>query len=182
MGMEFLLILHILGELDLAIAKGKLAIEMQGNNTHTPDMAAHHFRLIKARHPLLAEPATPITMDLGNHNEPGTSGSDELPPYIILITGPNAGGKTLALKTFGLLSLMHQSGLQIPAAPGSTLPIFDGVYVDIGDEQSIHKSLSTFTAHIKHIRDVFFCRYIKIINPLRRVGVKHGPRTRFCSS
>ncbi|NLY36525.1 MAG: endonuclease MutS2 [Tissierellia bacterium] len=99
-----------------------------------------HILLKRARHPLLDEKTVvPLDLEFGEDAR------------ILIITGPNTGGKTVALKTLGLLSLMHQFGMAVPCDDGSVLPFFDDIYVDIGDEQSIEQSLSTFSSHMVNL-------------------------------
>ena len=123
-------------EIDVLQARARFSESVDGIE---PALAADGaFELQAARHPLLKNPV-PVTIKI-------------IPPAtVLLITGPNTGGKTVALKTAGLLALMAQAGLRIPAADGSRVPVFRSLFADIGDEQSIDASLSTFSAHITNI-------------------------------
>ena len=125
----------VLIQLDVLYAKAAYAVETKS----VPIQFDEPIRLLQARHPLL-DPATVVANDFY---------FDDV--KAILITGPNTGGKTVALKTFGLLSLMAQTGLLCPVKEGSQLRIFDGIYADIGDEQSIEQSLSTFSSHMSNM-------------------------------
>ncbi len=147
-GEDAMVSLQAAANLDAAVGRGRLSSKIGGIRPTTRfDAEAGgdtSLSLIEARHPLLGEEAVPISVRLDAKRRG------------LVITGPNTGGKTVAIKTLGLMALMHQSGIQIPAREGSVLPVFDGIYADIGDAQSIDRSVSTFSSHME--------RVIKIIN------------------
>ena len=139
---EITLTLHLLGRLDLAAAKGRYANALRGVAPVIigPD-EPRRLRLTAARHPLLPGEVVPTNVVIDEKDS------------VLLITGPNAGGKTVALKTVGLLALMAHAGLQAPAQD-AVIPLLDGIYADIGDQQSIFESLSTFSSHIRSLRRI----------------------------
>ncbi|HET9681793.1 MAG TPA: endonuclease MutS2 [Candidatus Limnocylindrales bacterium] len=132
--------LGALARFDLWQAKAQLAGDMDASRAETVDpKMPPEVALLSARHPGLSGRVVPIDVRLGGDFT------------ALVVTGPNTGGKTVTLRTLGLLALMHQAGLHVPAAPGSKLPVFRDIVADIGDEQSIAQSLSTFSGHMRRI-------------------------------
>jgi DNA mismatch repair protein MutS2 len=159
-------------EIDLALAKARYAREANATEpiivaagrsaegTHEPDGV---LRLVEARHPLLGKKAVPLSVEIGRDFS------------TLVITGPNTGGKTVAIKTIGLLSLMAQAGLPIPAQAESRIPLFDGVFADIGDEQSIEQTLSTFSWHVGNIVYIINSATPKSLVLLDELGTNTDP-------
>ncbi|HEY98085.1 MAG TPA: endonuclease MutS2 [Dehalococcoidia bacterium] len=145
---EILNSIYLAAELDLVLAKARYAAKIKAtepviidsDKARSPKKNGQSFlKLVNAKHPLLGDKAVPFSLEIGHDYS------------ILVITGPNTGGKTVTLKTIGLLSLMTQAGISIPALGESQLPLFDGVFADIGDEQSIEQTLSSFSWHMGNV-------------------------------
>ena len=153
---------EVLARLDLIFAKSKLALDM---NAHCPQINESGWvNLRLARHPLIdASIVVPIEIHIGQLFN------------TLLITGPNTGGKTVALKTVGLFALMTQAGLFIPAAEDAQMPVFRGIYADIGDDQSIEQSLSTFSSHMTNLVRIIRCVQPGDLVLLDEIGIGTDP-------
>lgn len=160
-------------ELECLKTRAKYSVVTKGCFAHNDNNGKESLILIQARHPMLKKPV-PINISMNT----GTR--------TLIITGPNTGGKTVALKTLGLLAMMNQSGLALPVEQEnllsesllseSTLPIFDGIYADIGDEQSIDQSLSTFSSHITNISAITYTATEKSLVLLDELGSGTDPQ------
>ena len=154
-----------LRDLDFANAKARFAIHFR---CQPPEVSTDgRLRMVQGRHPLLID-------ILGDKVVPTTC---EVNPEkrTVVITGPNTGGKTVVLKTVGLLCLLYQSGLEIPCGDGTMLPVFEEIRADIGDEQSLEQSLSTFSSHIGHIRDILAAARAGVLVLLDELGAGTDP-------
>ena len=160
--------LELLTQIDLSLAKGRYGLALKGvcHEITQPPQAdrVETIRLLNARHPLLKGDAVPISVEMGKDFQ------------ALVISGPNTGGKTVAIKTIGLLALMAQAGIPIPAAQGSSMHVFDGIYADIGDEQSIAQSLSTFSGHLKNIVEILKLATSRSLVMLDELGAGTDPQ------
>ena len=137
---EIKLNMEIVSQYDMVFAKAKFS---QNNKCITPKINNYGYtKIIKGKHPLLKGDVVPLDLEIGDRYRS------------LIITGPNAGGKTVTLKTVGILTLMTQCGFDIPAMENTEISIFEKIFVDIGDNQSIENALSTFSSHIKNIADI----------------------------
>ena len=160
-------------ELDLVLAKARYAkrikaaepviIEPDTNSEAVHQNRNGFLKLVDARHPLLGDKAVPFSLEIGSDFS------------ILVITGPNTGGKTVTLKTLGLLSLMAQAGMPIPASGESQIPLFDGIFADIGDEQSIEQTLSSFSWHMGNVVRIIKVATGKSLVLLDELGTSTDP-------
>jgi DNA mismatch repair protein MutS2 len=165
--------IELIAEIDLALAKARYAREAKATEPiimaaiGSAEAGGHEpggvLRLVEARHPLLGKEAVPLSVEIGRNFS------------VLIITGPNTGGKTVALKTIGLLSLMALAGLPIPAQAETRIPVYDRVYADIGDEQSIEQTLSTFSWHIGNIVRIINNATVKSLVLLDELGTNTDP-------
>ena len=135
---------EITAQIDLVLARARYAVAKGGVPAAESDWRCQDpgVTIVDARHPLLGSSTVPMSLRLG------------LPEPVLVITGPNTGGKTVAMKTVGLLAAMNQAGLQVPAGSGTSLPIFDSIWVELGDGQSVERGASTFGSHMARISQI----------------------------
>ncbi|MDG1839582.1 MAG: endonuclease MutS2 [Dehalococcoidia bacterium] len=166
-----------LAEVDLIQAKGLLATDLDALELYQESSPSNWIvtsdralSLVDARHPLIEGDVIPISLRVTADEQ------DDSDPMVLLITGPNTGGKTVSLKTCGLLALMSQAGLPVPASVGTQMPVFQNVLADIGDEQSIQHSLSTFSAHVATINSILSVATPGSLILIDEIGAGTDPR------
>ena len=163
-GEDLMLTLDQIARLDLDIAKARYSkvIKAVAPWVSEQEVSDRRLRLVRARHPLITGNVVPVSIDLDRDQE------------VLLITGPNAGGKTVTLKTVGLLAMMAQAGLHVPAEEAH-FPRFDGIYADIGDQQSISESLSTFSSHITNLKGIMSRATVNSLVLVDELGTSTDP-------
>ncbi|MDM8533525.1 endonuclease MutS2 [Clostridiaceae bacterium HSG29] len=154
--------IHILGKYDFIMAKGKYSVSIGGNEIEIRDDET--INLVKARHPMLGKDAVPLNVQIGTDYR------------TLIITGPNTGGKTITLKTVGLMVLLTQSGILPPVGKGSNISIFRQILVDIGDSQSIEQSLSTFSGHMKNLVEIIKKSQRRTLVLIDEIGTGTDPK------
>lgn len=154
--------IHVIGKYDFIMAKGKYSVAIGGNEIEIRDDEV--IDLKQARHPMLGDEAVPLNIKIGTDYR------------TLIITGPNTGGKTITLKTVGLMALITQSGILPPVGKGSSISIFNKILVDIGDSQSIEQSLSTFSGHMKSLVDIVRVSSRRTLVLIDEIGTGTDPK------
>lgn len=153
--------IEVMSHYDFLFAKAKFSREIGGSSVSINK--DNYIKIVKGRHPMITKKPVPLDFEIGNDYSS------------LIITGPNTGGKTVTLKTVGLLTIMVQSGLQVPVSPESNFAIFEDILVDIGDGQSIEQSLSTFSSHIRNIISILQCATKDTLVILDELGAGTDP-------
>lgn len=154
--------MEVMANYDFIFAKAKYSRTLEGCSVSLNDR--YYVKIINGRHPLIESSPVPLNFNIGDEYR------------ALVITGPNTGGKTVAIKTVGLLSMMVQSGLHVPVEEGSEFTVFKDILADIGDGQSIQESLSTFSSHIRNITSIIDCAGIGVLVILDELGSGTDPR------
>jgi DNA mismatch repair protein MutS2 len=158
--------MRLTARLDFIMARARYSARLNGVPVRVGDDESDDalvIQLVKARHPLLGNDAVPVSVGIGAESS------------VLVITGPNTGGKTVAMKTVGLLAAMHQSGLQVSAEEGSSVPVYEGIYADVGDRQSIERSVSTFSSHMRNVIDILGDATASSLVLLDEIGTSTDP-------